>query len=159
MTPCAPHSLDSNRKTGRAFTLVEIMVVVVIIGLLAAVALPGFQRVRRRAQASRFANDFKQYTAAFQRYNLEHGGWPPAQNTAGAPTTEMTGYLPASWSEPSPMGGGYTWSGDTGRIRLIGSTATDDIMQLVDAAIDDGDLTTGDFTKMSGAGNYHLQLR
>lgn len=155
----ARHFVFPRMKSRRAFTLVEIMVVVVIIGLLAAIALPGFARVRRRAQASRYANDFKQFAAAFQRYNLEHGGWPPAQSSPGAPTVEMTGYLPASWSDASPMGGGYTWSGDTGRIRLTGSEATDEVMQLVDAALDDGDLTTGDFNRMSGAGNYHLQLR
>jgi type II secretory pathway pseudopilin PulG len=61
-----------------AFTLVEIMVVVVIIRLLAAVALPAFQRVRERSLASRLANDFRQFEAAFQRYTLEHGDWPPA---------------------------------------------------------------------------------
>lgn len=134
------------------------MIVVVIIGLLAAVALPGFQRVRRRAMAARYTNDLKQFAAAFQGYNLEHGGWPPAQVVSGAPTVQMAGALPASWSEPSPMGGGYLWSGPSGRIRLMGSDATDDIMQLVDEAIDDGDLTTGDFSRMSGVGNYHLQL-
>lgn len=143
----------------RAFTLVEIMIVVVVIGLLAAMAVPAMQRVRRHAQAARLANDFRQFTAAFQRYNLENGSWPPAQNSAGAPTPEMAGYLPANWAQPSPLGGGYTWSGSTGRIRLTGSNATDDVMQLVDATIDDGDLSTGDFSRMSGPGNYHLQLR
>lgn len=142
-----------------AFTLVEIMVVVVIIGVLAAIAIPAFQRVREKSIVSRYANDFRQFAAAFQSYNMANGGWPAAQATAGSVSATLAPYLPASWAQPSPMGGGYTWSGTSGRIRLLGSNATDTIMQQVDALLDDGNLTTGSFSKMSGTGNFHLQLQ
>ena len=47
-----------NKKRG-GFTLVEIMIVVAIIALLAAIAVPGFLRARKRSQASRVVNDLR----------------------------------------------------------------------------------------------------
>src|SRR4051794_26317296 len=146
------------RSATNAFTLVEIMVVVVIIGLLAAIAIPAFQRVREKSIVSRYANDLRQFSAAIQTYNADNGGWPAAQLTAGIVPIALAPYMPATWSQPSPLGGGYSWSGATGRIRLIGSNATDTIMQQVDALLDDGDIVTGDFSKMAAAGSYHWQL-
>jgi prepilin-type N-terminal cleavage/methylation domain-containing protein len=140
-----------------AFTLVEIMVVVVIVGLLAAIAIPAFLRVRERSTATRFANDFRQFEAAFQRYALENGQWPPA-GAVGAIPAGMTGYLPDTFTTPSPMGGNYQWSGPSRYIALKNSVATDAVMQRVDAALDDGDLTTGEFIKIAGVGyGYHAQ--
>ena len=69
----------------------------------------------------------------------------------------MTGLLPAAWTETSPMGGGYTWSGSSGRIRLTNTAASDAVMQRVDAILDDGSLATGDFSKMT-SGGFHYQL-
>lgn len=147
------------RFTARAFTLVEIMVVVVIIGLLAAIAIPGFQLIREKSIASRYVNDFRQFANGIQSYYMDNGAWPAAQPTAGNVAADLAPYMPAPWSLPSPTGGGYTWSGSTARIRLIGSSATDSLMRRVDAIIDDGNLYTGDFTKMAAAGSYHFQLR
>ncbi len=139
------------------FTLVEIMVVVVIIGLLAAMALPAFQRVREKSIASRYANDFRQFESAFQRYATENGGWPPA-GTLGAIPAGMAGYLPTSFTDASPMGGGYQWSGPSCYVVLRNSAATDVLMQRVDALLDDGDLTTGEFVKIAGVGyGFHAQ--
>ena len=60
------------RLTGRAgFTLVEIMVVVGVITLLAALALPGFIRARKRAQASRVKDDLRLIEAAVDQYAIE----------------------------------------------------------------------------------------
>jgi prepilin-type N-terminal cleavage/methylation domain-containing protein len=54
-----------------AFTLVEIMIVVAIIALLAAIAVPGFLRARKRAQASRILNDLRLIDAAVDQYAIE----------------------------------------------------------------------------------------
>ncbi len=59
-----------NRKHA-GFTLVEIMIVVAIIALLAAIAVPGFLRARKRSQASRILNDLRMIDAAVDQYAIE----------------------------------------------------------------------------------------
>ena len=60
--------LSSSRK---AFTLFEIMIVVAIIALLAAIAVPGFLRARKRSQASRIMNDLRMIDSAVDQYAIE----------------------------------------------------------------------------------------
>jgi prepilin-type N-terminal cleavage/methylation domain-containing protein len=62
--------LQSKRRAG--FTLVEIMIVVAIIALLAAIAVPGFLRARKRSQASKIMNDLRLIDAAVDQYAIEH---------------------------------------------------------------------------------------
>lgn len=58
-----------SRRAG--FTLVEIMIVVAIIALLAAIAVPGFLRARKRSQASRIINDLRLIDSAVDQYAIE----------------------------------------------------------------------------------------
>ena len=60
-----------NKKRG-GFTLVEIMIVVAIIALLAAIAVPGFLRARKRSQASRILNDLRLIDSAVDQYAIEN---------------------------------------------------------------------------------------
>jgi prepilin-type N-terminal cleavage/methylation domain-containing protein len=53
------------------FTLVEIMIVVAIIALLAAIAVPGFLRARKRSQAAKILNDLRMIDAAVDQYAIE----------------------------------------------------------------------------------------
>src|ERR1041384_1833369 len=59
-------------KTRRAgFTLVEIMIVVAIIALLAAIAVPNFLRARKRSQATRILEDLRLIDSAIDQYAIE----------------------------------------------------------------------------------------
>ena len=77
-----------NKRRG-GFTLVEIMIVVAIIALLAAIAVPGFLRARKRSQASRIINDLRLIDSAVDQYAIE------TNKTSGVtvPVTEWTKYL------------------------------------------------------------------
>jgi type IV pilus assembly protein PilA len=57
----------------KGFTLVEIMIVVVIIGLLAAMAIPAFQKVRTNSQDKAVLNNARQISAGADQYYLENG--------------------------------------------------------------------------------------
>jgi prepilin-type N-terminal cleavage/methylation domain-containing protein len=77
-----------NRKhTG--FTLVEIMIVVAIIALLAAIAVPGFLRARKRSQASKILNDLRMIDAAVDQYAIETN--KKSNDTVGV--TDWTAYV------------------------------------------------------------------
>jgi type IV pilus assembly protein PilA len=62
-----------NKKSNKGFTLVEIMIVVVIIGLLASMAIPAFQKVRANSQDKAVLNNARQLSAASDEYYLETG--------------------------------------------------------------------------------------
>ena len=63
--------LQKLQKSRGGFTLVEIMIVVAIIALLAAIAVPGFIRARKRSQATRMLEDLRLIDAAVDQYAVE----------------------------------------------------------------------------------------
>ena len=64
--------LQHIRKSRGGFTLVEIMIVVAIIALLAAIAVPGFLRSRKRSQATAILNDARVIDGACDQYAIEN---------------------------------------------------------------------------------------
>ena len=61
----------NSKKSG--FTLVEIMIVVAIIALLAAIAVPNFLRARKRSQATRILEDLRELDHAVDEYAIDNG--------------------------------------------------------------------------------------
>jgi len=71
------------RRTG--FTLIELLIVVVIIGVLAAIAIPKFQNTKGKANAAALKSDLRNLATAEEAYYYEHGAYSssiPALNTS-----------------------------------------------------------------------------
>lgn len=65
--------LQKLNKNRGGFTLVEIMIVVAIIALLAAIAVPNFLRARKRSQATRILEDLRLLDSAMDQYAIDTG--------------------------------------------------------------------------------------
>jgi prepilin-type N-terminal cleavage/methylation domain-containing protein len=87
--------LNASRKSG--FTLVEIMIVVAIIGLLAAIAIPNFVRARTTSQMNACINNLRQIDGAVQQWALE----TKQASTAPVAFANISGYLKSAVTCPA----------------------------------------------------------
>lgn len=151
---------QANISSRSGFTLVEIMIVVVIIGLLAAMAIPAFQKSRVSSQASRIANDFRVLAGAFETAALENGVFPADGNGNELPV-EAAPYIKSdNWTNAPAEGGYWDWEG-AGRhgvsasINLVDSDQVleSGVMERVDRLLDDGNFGSGLFRRI-GSNEY-----
>ncbi|HFA8078884.1 TPA: pilin, partial [Neisseria gonorrhoeae] len=76
----------------KGFTLIELMIVIAIVGILAAVALPAYQDYTARAQVSEAILLAEGQKSAVTEYYLNHGKWPEDNDKAGvASSAEIKG--------------------------------------------------------------------
>ena len=90
-------------QRSHGFTLVEIMIVVAIIGLLAAIAVPNFVRARSKAQQNACINNLKQMDGAKAQWAIEN----KKVDSDAVTTTDITPYLKGSVMPQCPANGTY----------------------------------------------------
>ena len=107
--------IDTPRRAG--FTLVEIMIVVAIIGLLAAIAIPNFVRTRNTAQSKSCIHNMRRIDCAIQQWALETG----KKNSDTPVEPELVTYIKGSPQMPvCPAGGSaYTLAATVGTIPAV----------------------------------------
>ena len=151
-----PHYARSYERAAgqRGFTLIEIMVVVVIIGVLASMVLPVFQRVQLRSQTRTLANDFRVFSQAFEVYATQNGVWPHNAGATVVPAGMSGDFKTDVWQAATPIGGQWNWDNSPGGftftagISITNFTCTQAQLLDLDALIDDGNLATGNFQQV-----------
>ena len=131
--------LKNIRKSQSGFTLVEIMIVVAIIALLAAIAVPGFLRSRKRSQATAILNDARVLDGAKDQYAIESNQKGtvtvlPAMLTAYLkPGSRMYQACNATQTPTDVLGANYALGSFDGTIK-VNSTSTSEFTNVIDSA-------------------------
>jgi type II secretory pathway pseudopilin PulG len=131
--------------------MVEMMIVVLIIGLLAGIAVPMISRSRKQAQETRFLSDMRSVVHAFEQYSMLHSSYPLDQGPGVSPP-EILAFLPRfDWAAKTPIGGRWDWDngvfGFKAGVSVYLPDRTDDEMAALDRKTDDGNLSSGIFQK------------
>lgn len=92
-----------NRRRERGFTLVEIMIVVLIIGILLAIAVPSFISARERSRANACRSNLRQIQAAKEQWAMATNQGPTAEPSWANLVPEFIQQQPSC-----PSGGNYT---------------------------------------------------
>ena len=155
----------------RAFTIVELMIVVTIIALLGAMVMPAFQRVLQHVRGNTLVNDLRVFSAGLLQYAHSNGDYPATSTAAGIFPPEMAGILaPDQWTRSAPIGGNYEFLRDTTvggvsyraliRVSAAAGTAiafTSTQLLALDERFDDGSLTAGQlFTNGAALTTYYV---
>ncbi len=155
---------SQNRVYRQGFTLIEILIVVVILGILAGVVLAQFRSANDDAAKAAFLINGKTFVESAMRFQLDTGQFLE-DSSSGALPAGFEQYVQAEkWVGGTPIGG--VWDaqlnedGITSAIGVhfngTGATRDDAYMQEVDAMIDDGVLAAGGFRKIAGGRYYFI---
>ena len=91
---------QNNHRQTAAFTLVEIMIVVAIIGLLTVLALPSFIKSRKQSQGRRILNDARQMDSAVDQWAMEYN----KKDGDAVDTVAAATYLKSTWKSNDILG-------------------------------------------------------
>lgn len=93
-------------RSRSGFTLVEILIVVVILGILAAIVVPQFTEASGEAKESRLLQDLQSVRSQIELYKLQHPNLLPGETTGVSFTQAMTGLTNADGTTASAPGAG-----------------------------------------------------
>jgi prepilin-type N-terminal cleavage/methylation domain-containing protein len=150
----------SSPRRQAGFTLIEILIVVIILGILASIIIPQFANASSNSANAAFAHQLKSYARAFS-VQVHKGSTWPADQTEGAYPPEMVGVIDkAEWEKATPIGGKWDWDqgvfGVTAGVSVYMPDRTPAQMVEIDRMVDDGNLTTGAFRQRANGYVYVL---
>lgn len=114
--------MNVKNASTQGFTLVEIMIVVAVIGLLAALAVPNFARARGYSQANTCIENLRQIDSAVQQWALETG---KATSLAADPN-QIIQYLNPGTMPKCPTGAEYEFSDNIGATPTVTCPTSED---------------------------------
>ncbi|MFO7724541.1 MAG: type II secretion system protein [Oceanipulchritudo sp.] len=140
----------------------EIMIVVVIIGFLATMALPFLRKARLNTQYTRFMSDARVFAGAVETLYMASGVKPVDSNT-GTIDPELAEYVGEDFfTRDSPIGGKWDVEADDSGIGLgvgvDGYTISPEQLQELDAKYDNGDLSSGKLVEIVSGRRYYWVL-
>jgi general secretion pathway protein G len=149
------------RSTRSAFTLVEILIVVVILGILAAIVVPQFVGATDEARQGAFISSLKTYADACEYFAVREGRYPPDGSSGVMPVGFDTYVEQDEYESPTPLGGVWdTEYNDSGVTSAVGVHFNGDpvpsYMLAIDEKFDDGNLSTGAFQQLAADRFYYI---
>jgi prepilin-type N-terminal cleavage/methylation domain-containing protein len=149
---------------GGGFTLIEILVVIIILGVLAAIVIPQFVNAGEDTEKIAFIADLRIFADAAKRYRLATGQHLEDSSSGELPAGFEPYIQEIRWTQATPIGGVWDTELDSFGVKSAlgvhfwgGGTVRDDAyMQMIDAIFDNGDLNTGVFRKLDGDRYYWI---
>jgi prepilin-type N-terminal cleavage/methylation domain-containing protein len=158
---------DCRQGRARAFTLVEILIVVLIVAILAAIVLPQFQAPREDARQIAFITDVQFFAEAAKLYRIREGEHLEDSASGAVPAGWETYIDTRKWTRLTPLGG--VWDVELNSFGITSALGVDfangdgedrdDVYMLeVDKTCDDGNLATGQFRKIADGRYYYILM-
>lgn len=149
-----PYFRARRGTTAAGFSLVELVMVVVIIGIISAIAVPRLGMISLRSAAAATQQSYILFEKSILIYRDEHDGFPPDPATPGAYMTELDGYIgQQAWDMPVAIGGRWDWIGASkpsySGIAIYSSSGVPGQWLPFDRIVDDGSFLSGRYKRTS----------
>lgn len=146
------------------FTLMEVLIVVVILGILAAIVIPSFASATDDTRKAAFVGDLRTFEQAIHLYQNDHSAWPPDGGSGTVPAGLEPYVKVHKWEGGTPIGG--VWDNEFNDVVAVGMgvhfngtgvSRDAAFMTLIDNTVDNGDVSTGSFRQFGD--RYYRVIR